>query len=172
MRRPRRPPRSIFCFVLVLLLAGCPIDTMPERVEAPAEPEAGEVPFELVGPAGAALTVPVHINGQGPFEFVLDTGATLTCVDDAIAEQLALPERRGVGGVGVGVHGAERVRLVGIDSIRVGEARAFELQACALDLAHAEVIGVAVQGLLGLNFLRNFLVTLDFERNLLTLQEP
>lgn len=144
----------------------------PARVEAPADTGAGEVGFELAGPGGAALIVPVHLNGEGPFDFVLDTGATLTCVDQALAERLELPERRGQIGMGAGVEGTGRVRLVGIDSLRVGDTRAHDLGACTLDLAHIEMIGVEVDGLLGLNFLQEFRVTLDFQRNVVTLEEP
>ena len=157
---------------LVLIPAGAPLGCdvgAPSRVEAPADTAAGEVTFELAGIGGAALIVPVHINGQGPYDLVLDTGATLTCVDQELAQQLGLPERRGQLALGAGVGVAGRVRVVAVDSLRVGAARAFDLTACVLDLQQLRSISPRVQGLLGLNFLRSFRVTLDFERNVLLL---
>ena len=110
--------------------------------------------FELAGPGGAALVVPVHLNGEGPYSFVLDTGATLTCVDQVLADSLNLPESAGRIGVGAGIRGSGRMQLVSVDSLRLGATSAFELTACAIDLSQLETAGLDVHGLLGLNFLR------------------
>ena len=157
--------------LLMVVVNGCQQAGAPARVEAPPDSAAGEVAFELAGPGGAALVVPVYVNGQGPFQFVLDTGATLTCVDEEIATRLELPEARGVTGVGAGVGGSGAMRLVRVDSLRVGAAAAADVMGCALDLRHIGSLGLEVDGLLGLNFLRAFRVTLDFEREVLLLQQ-
>jgi predicted aspartyl protease len=159
------------CLPLGLLLAACEVGA-PARIEAPADTAAGEVAFRLAGPQDAALLVPVYVNDQGPFDFVLDTGATLTCIEQQTAEQLALPRERGVRGVGTGIGSAGPVELVRVDSLRLGAARAFDITACVLDLQHLEAFGPAIHGLVGLNFLRSFRVTLDFQRNVLILVEP
>lgn len=166
-----RRTRLLLCLPLLASAAGCDV-AAPARVDAPADTAAGEISFRLVGPNQAALVVPVFINGEGPLDFVLDTGATLTCVEQATAERLGLPERRGVRGIGFGVGSAGALRLVGIDSLRVGQAQAFDLPGCVLDLQHIGALGTDVEGLLGLNFLRSFRMTLDFQRNVLLLVEP
>jgi hypothetical protein len=56
--------------------------------------------------------------------------------------------------------------------MRVGAASARGLTACALDLQVLRRVGPEVRGLLGLNFLRGFRVTLDFEREVLRLTRP
>ncbi|WP_028990448.1 retropepsin-like aspartic protease [Thermithiobacillus tepidarius DSM 3134] len=154
--------------LLSALLAGCG-DNLPARVEAPPTPAQGEVRFEWAGPGETVILVPVYINDQGPFQFVLDTGATLTCVTEEVAKQLALPEMVGRIGVGAGVGMVGRIRLVKIDSLRLGSARAADLPACALDLSQVQRMGVRVDGLLGLNFLRAFRVEIDFKREALIL---
>ena len=116
--------------------------------------------------------VPAYINGRGPIDLILDTGATLTCLDSTLVRELALPPRRGTIGAAVGVGGAGRVQMVRVDSMRVGEARAQELTACSLDLAALRVVSRDVRGLLGLNFLRSFRMTLDFDRKTLQLTKP
>ena len=166
-----RSGRQLAAILAVAGAAACQQAGAPARTEAPADSAAGEVAFELAGPGGAALVVPVHLNGRGPFDFVLDTGATFTCVDERLAGELGLPPARGVVGVGAGVGGTGQMRLVAVDSVRVGAARARELTACALDLRHIGSVGLEVDGLLGLNFLRSFHVTLDFEREVLLLRE-
>ncbi|HEV2149251.1 MAG TPA: retropepsin-like aspartic protease [Longimicrobiaceae bacterium] len=172
MRHLHRATRTVAALLAVASSAACETTGAPARVEAPADSAAGEVAFELAGPTDAAIIVPVFINGQGPFDFVLDTGATLTCLDAEASRRLELPERRGAIGMGAGVGGAGRMRLVRIDSIRVGSARAEDLTGCEVDLRHAARVGVDVDGLLGLNFLKPFRVTLDFQREVLILHEP
>ncbi|HEU4630122.1 MAG TPA: retropepsin-like aspartic protease [Gemmatimonadaceae bacterium] len=153
-----------------LSLAACDVGH-PGRVTTPADSAAGEVAFRLVGPNEAALVVPVELNGQGPYDFILDTGATFTCVADSTAARLQLPERRLVGGIGVGVGGAGRLRLATVDSLRIGNARAFDVPVCLLDLSHTRLLGTRIDGLLGLNVLKEFRVTLDFDRNVVRLAE-
>jgi len=161
--------RPLLALVVALPSTGCvPPETSPERVEAPA---TGEIPIDLLGPQGAAVAVPVHVNGQGPYAFVFDTGATLTCVDEILARDLALPDHRIGEGVGVGVGGAGRVRVVHADSVRVGEVTAVNLPVCVLDLEHVRRFGPDVHGLIGLNFMRPFTVILDFEREILRLEQ-
>jgi predicted aspartyl protease len=156
------------------LVTACDLGA-PARVTVPADTAAGEVPFRLAGAGGAMLLVAVEINGQGPYDLVLDTGATLTCLDERLVTELELPRAAGAFGYGAGVGGAGRVALVRVDSLRMGEAHAERLTACVLDLQHLQGLhgigagGERVNGLLGLNFLRNFRVTLDFERNVVLL---
>lgn len=157
---------------LAVLPWGCGGDAgTPERVEIAGDAGATGVSFELAGPGGAAVLVPVYVNGSGPFGFVLDTGATMTCIDRALAERLGLPEIRGQVGVGMGI-GQEpgALQLVGIDSLRVGEATATDLTSCALELEQFRAMGLEVEGLLGLNYLREFRVTLDFAWDRLVLE--
>lgn len=158
--------RALPC--LALLIA-CDT-TEPRRVEAPADSAAGEVPFQEAGAHDAAIIVPVRVNGTGPFRFVLDTGATLTCIDRALADSLGVREMEGVSGMGAGIGGTGRMSILEIDSLAVGAARVEQLPTCALDLAHLSEVGLDVDGLLGLNFLEAFRVTLDFERDVLILQ--
>jgi predicted aspartyl protease len=154
---------------LLLLLAGCQFGGEPAATHAPADAAAGEVPLEFLGAGEAALVAPVFINGAGPFNLVLDTGATFTCVTTALADRLNLPDQRGAVGLGTGVHATARVRIIRFDSVRVGAATAHAMPGCVLDLTALEIAGTDVDGLLGLNFLRAFDVRLDFQRNVLTL---
>lgn len=166
--RARRRVRALFALA-VWMYAACDQGTQPASAGV-VNGAAGEIPFHLAGSGGAALIIPVHINGQGPFDFILDTGATLTCVSESTARELSLPSRPLSIGYGVGVGGGGRLRIVQIDSLRVGNARATELPACTLDLTVMAPTGIQVHGLLGLNFLRNFRVLLDFDRHVVTLE--
>ena len=156
--------------VLPFFLSACE-PAAPARTQAPADTTAGEVKFELAGPNDAALTVPVYINGRGPINFILDTGATLTCIDVSLARELGLKDEGTMGGVAIGVLSAGQLQTVRMDSLRIGRASAHNLAACRLDL-EALRTALGVQGLVGLNFLKEFDVALDFDRRVLTLTAP
>jgi predicted aspartyl protease len=165
----RAVSRTILLAALTVT-AACQPDPGPVAVVTPPDSASGEVGFELTGPGGAALMVPVHVNGEGPFNFILDTGATLICLDQELVRRLEVPVDETRGGMATGIERTGRIQLVGLDSVRVGSARAESLSACVLDLAHTQALGLDFDGLIGLNFLREFRVTLDFTRNVLILQ--
>lgn len=158
--------------LLGLLALGC---SLPGAVSpgAPSETAPGEVNFELAGPNEAALIVPVKINGQGPYDFVLDTGATFTCVDRPLAEELKLPDWSGPLGSVVITGGEGQMGFVKIDKLEVGDtASATELVACKLDLSRMQPPGFGIKGLVGLNFLKNYRLTIDFQSKKLRLDKP
>lgn len=161
--------KTPFVLVAALVAVGCE-GAMPGRVSVQADTAAGEVPLRMAGRGSAVLMVAAHINGTGPYNLVLDTGATLTCVDEQLARELQLPRKTGAVGVGAGVGGSGSVELVQVDSVRLGGSTVRNLTACVLDLRHLRDLGAGgVSGLLGLNFLTVFHVTLDFEQRLMTL---
>ena len=147
-------------------------DLAPSRVDVPVDSAAGEVAFTMAGRGGAALIVPVHVNGLGPYDFVLDTGATVTCLNEALSSELALERVRGVRGTAAGIGSQGQLQLVSVDSIRIGHAAAHDIQACVVNLDHLEGAGLDIDGLVGLNVITNFRVVLDFERNIVTFSAP
>jgi hypothetical protein len=155
--------------VALLALGGCVVVSPPATEVAP---EPGEVRFEFAGPGGAALVVPVRVNDAGPFPFVLDTGATVTCLDEALVKELELPDATGTVAFGGGIRGLGRMRLVPIQSISVGHASARDLRGCVVDLAPMRQAGLDVRGLLGLNFLRAYRLTIDFNTMIVRLERP
>lgn len=176
----RRPTRSLRLALAAAAAAaaaaasaiGACVDTGPRSATVTTDSAAGELDFRLAGPGGAALVVPVRINGGEPIDLILDTGATTTCLDAKLVDSLGLPEQRAVIGAMVGIGGSGRVRIHRVDSIQVGTAVARGLSICSMDLAALRMIGPQVQGLLGLNVLRNYRITLDFERNSVRFEEP
>ena len=156
--------------VFGVALPAC-IVQMPAEQMAPSDVQPGEVAIELTSGA-AAVVVPVRINGQGPFRFILDTGSSLTCLDTGLAKKLDLEPRAGVVGKGFGVASEGRVDMVTIKRFEVGSSGARQLTACTLDLETIRASGLDVDGLVGLNFLREYRVIIDFERRALKLEAP
>ncbi len=134
-------------------------------------------------PAGrTSLAVPIEVhehhvilkarvNGRGPFNFVLDTGAGATTLDKAFAIQLGLKSQGQLGVQGVG--GSTDFGFVQVDSFDVGGAVMRGQRAVTVDLsAIREAIGSDFAGILGYDFISRFVVTVDYAGGTLGLSDP
>ncbi len=159
--------RAVIVAAVVCFVACNRLDST-SHVTIPADSAAGEIEFRL-SPRASAILVPVYVNGRGPVDLILDTGSTLTCVDDSLQREFDLPRRLGAVGVGAGVGMSGPVKLLRVDSLRVGQTSVSNITVCSLDLAALQKVSPGARGLLGLNFLKSFRVSLDFQRGILRL---
>jgi len=125
------------------------------RAQAVGDEEPARIP--LAADLSRRMTAPVRINGRGPFTFVIDTGANVTVLSQELADVLGL-QATGEGEVH-GVVGVERAPVTVVGELTVGAAKALELQTPIL--RKQELGG---DGLLGVDVMRNRVVSLDFAR--------
>lgn len=105
------------------------------------------------------VVAPVMVNGEGPFRFIVDTGANRSVVSTRLAESLALtPE--GAGEVH-SIHGVSTAPLVRVESLHYGD---LSLTASALPILSGAVLA-GEHGLLGVDGMRGRRLRMDFERN-------
>lgn len=124
----------------------------------PAAPASEPVPesLKLAQDPTSRLTLSVRINGQGPFDFLVDTGSDRTVISRELATALALPP-----GPRVLIHesvGSDPATTVLIDRLTVGNRVITHIEAPALA---AKDLGAA--GMLGVDALRNLHVVMDFK---------
>ena len=105
------------------------------------------------------MTVPVTIQGQGPFDFMIDTGAQATVLSRDLADRLQLFDRSTA--TLVGMASSAIVETTPIDDFTLGTRSFYIRQAPLLERAH---IGEA-DGILGLDSLQDQRVLLDFNRS-------
>lgn len=133
----------------------------PETVE-PTAPERELTLAEIIAfetERYRRLTVPVTIGGEGPFRFLVDTGAEATVVARNVADQLELFDRDTV--TLVAMASQREVETTALTTVALG-SREFDLAAAAiLEGAH---IGDA-DGILGLDSLQDQRVLFDFENS-------
>jgi len=138
-------------------LAGCatrPILLNLAQDHAAPDPERPTVLETAFDPA-SRMTVPVRLDGAGPFPFVVDTGANLSAISLELADRLGLP-RIGVAPVH-GVAGVQDAPLTRVGRLSVGQVSA---PAPRLPLLPRSRMGV--DGLLGMDVLRQRRLRMDF----------
>ena len=138
---------------------------------ATLSPPSAKVKFRLTGGAQPLILLPVQVNGSGPFEFILDTGAGTSLLSSDLAKQL---EMKIVGSKeGQSAGGKVAVSLAKTDSLAVGEAELHDVDVGIVDLAHiGKTIGAKIDGDLGYNFLKQFRLTIDYCNCEVRLDDP
>jgi hypothetical protein len=124
----------------------------------PAEKEPPAVFLDTALDENDRMTVEVFINGQGPFNFVVDTGADRSALAAPLAERLGLA--RGPDVLLHGVGGSALTPTARVPLMVAGDSR---LKDAELPVLSAERLGV--DGLLGVDMLDNRNVIMDFRHN-------
>ena len=117
---------------------------------------------------GGSLVVPVTLNNERDVQLILDTGATMTVLSNDVAIELGLLSSAQTQVTTVNTAGGPvQVNLTKIDSIQINSAKARNVSVVIHDLPEANP---GIDGLLGMSFLNNFLVTLDSDQGQLHLR--
>jgi hypothetical protein len=126
-------------------------------------------PFEF---SGGMVIVPVTLKGSMPLRFVLDSGSTRMLIDRAVAVSLGYKESdasslQGAGKGRIPVHAVHDVEL----KIPGLETKGYECFTADLKPLEQST-GTRVDGILGYEFLKRFVVTIDFDAKQLTVEVP
>jgi predicted aspartyl protease len=108
------------------------------------------------------MTVPVTVNGRGPFPFVIDTGSNRTVVSDALAAQLRLPSSGSLQ-----IRAATALANTGsvhVADLAVGNRRMADLRAPVLALDNLGALGM-----LGIDAVSGQRLLMDFRKKEMTL---
>jgi predicted aspartyl protease len=128
------------------------------------------VPAQLASASYPLVLVKARVNGQGPFTFFVDTGATVSIVSASLARRLHLtPLPATVQGIGAG--GAFSTRA-SVASIAIGGVRQDRVLVATFDLAQINAAVGPMDGGLGYNFLKAYRVTIDYPSRQVCLDPP
>jgi predicted aspartyl protease len=134
-------------------------DTLaPDRAQPPPSDALYAIPSRIdrIG----RIIVPVAVNCRGPFQFVLDTGASATVLSPHLVEVLGLPVDPAQTVLMKGVTGSASVPTAPIDRLETGD---IVLQAQRLAVADASF--AATDGVLGADGFTDKVVLVDFVRD-------
>ena len=101
--------------------------------------------------------VPVTVEGEGPFRFMIDTGAQATVISRPLADRLGLTQRQRA--TLIAMSSRREVETVAISSIKLGNRETYVRTAPLLE---PDNLGW-FDGILGLDTLQDSRVLLDFE---------
>ncbi|RAK58796.1 peptidase A2A [Phenylobacterium hankyongense] len=127
-------------------------------LQGPSRPEDG--PPEVLETAfdnAIRMTAPVTLDGAGPFDFVVDTGANVSVTSLELAQRIGLPT------IGRAIlHG-----IAGIDSADITSVRRLSVGAVATAIPRMPILPRArlgADGLLGMDVLKGRRLVMDFSR--------
>ncbi|OYX62204.1 MAG: hypothetical protein B7Y88_14600 [Sphingomonadales bacterium 32-64-17] len=131
---------------------------------APLEKPPGNPPgdlevFKTSAEANNRLTVPVTVEGQGPYRFMIDTGAQATILSRELADRLGVADRKSA--TLVGISSRAPIEVAPVMELGLGK-RLFYIE--TVPLVAQDNIGSA-DGILGLDSLQEQRVMLDFRAN-------
>ena len=90
-----------------------------------AIPAGGLVPSLFATPTTrdhiGRVVVPVMVNGQGPFRFIVDTGANRSTISPQLVRTLSLTPTEGSTVTVNGITGSAQTVYVAVDSLRAGD---------------------------------------------------
>jgi predicted aspartyl protease len=152
---------SILIVMFSIRLAAADLDTVPKT-------GFSEIPIRLAG--GFAPVAAVWVGGEGPFDFLIDTGTDAVLIDPALARQfpaqplsaLALDS----------LNGSARVSLVTLPSLRLGGETISPVEAVVNNLDAVHRLSARIRGVIGFRLLRRFSFEIDYAKSRLALWEP
>ena len=153
-------------FVAATLLGACALSAAPparacEPLDSGATGVAGATTQDTAGRAVALIS----INGQGPFRFIIDTGANRSVLSRALASRLGLAPS-GEGTVH-SIDGAQSALLVKVESLSFGALHLSRGETPVLDGPMLD----GEHGLLGVDGMAGRLLHVDFTKHCVEIYE-
>ncbi len=160
-------------------LFGSSASTVAVEPPAPAPVTAPDAEIESIAPSlsdpateildleedrNNRFTVPVMIEGMGPFDFMIDTGSQATAVTHEINEGLQLTPFGTA--ILVGMASRRPVDVVEVEQMTFGSHTVQDLISPVLERQN-----VGADGILGLDSLQDFRVLIDFREDTIAVQD-
>jgi len=108
----------------------------------------------------------VRINGKGPYNFVIDTGASQTALSEKLARDLGLKVITSTVLHGVGGSGKANSNIYRIDQLQIGDVSVGDLPVGTFD---DPIISQLADGIIGTAMLADFIITINYPQGLLEL---
>jgi hypothetical protein len=160
-----------------LLFVGGPVDPVigapapqdsPEQSKQPQTSVVAKIPFKLVK---QHIIVNATVNGSRPLSFILDTGDTLGIIDLDLARELGLKLTGDVAVDGIGSKAAASRQVQGATYLLTGlDGRPQPIVlAIPLHKLLSSRLGQDMDGIIGGDFMRQYVVEIDYAASVVTL---
>jgi len=108
----------------------------------------------------------VMINGKGPFDFAIDTGATQTVISEKLAATLGLQPITSTVVFGIGGVGKVETKIYRMEELTAGDVK---VKNTPVGTFNDPLISQFADGILGTSIFSDFIVTVDYPSNQLLL---
>jgi predicted aspartyl protease len=126
-----------------------------------------EIRFRLV--RDSIIVIPMMAGGEGPFDFILDTGADTTVVDSSLASKLSLQPLNRVQQTTLA--GAQALTVSSMPNLAVGPAQVENLPVLVQDLSGLHKIDSHIEGIAGQDFLSHFNYLIDYRKRVVRIEQ-
>jgi Aspartyl protease len=154
---------TTFQWFASLVLGATIVPALAAETHCPGN--VASVPFRLVNRHWIVLAL--SIDHQGPYNFLLDSGAQMTMIDPSLATTLHLDIRGRAEVVGVG--SGQSASYAQLDLVEAGSHSVANQKVLVRDLQNLNSRDLHLQGILGEDFLEQFDLLIDNAHRLLCL---
>ncbi len=166
--------KKVYIAMIVIFLcfaaSGCRLSPEFERILAGGRLSGGSI-TESVIPShfeNHMIYVKARINGsEREYNFLVDTGAFITVINKRIADSMGL-KKAAEDIVDDAAGNSRNIDGVVLNSLKIGDIEVQNCGALAADFGNIESFGIKFDGVIGTNFLRFFIVDIDYEKETLT----
>jgi predicted aspartyl protease len=125
------------------------------------------ITFKLV--SNYLVVVPVRVNDEGPFDFLLDTGTNTTLLTPELARRINLRATSRI--PLITLSGTEMLPRAMLDSLALGTKSLKHLEVIFDDLRGIRAVNSKICGVLGQNFLSQFNYLIDYRERRVEFEE-
>jgi predicted aspartyl protease len=108
----------------------------------------------------------VNINGHGPYNFAIDTGATQTVVGEKLVGEMGLKPITSTVVYGIGGAGKVDTKLYGVNELAIGDVK---IKTLPVGTFNDPLVSQLADGILGTALLSDFIVTVNYPASRLEL---
>ena len=153
--------QNLLCALLYLAVLPS-FAALPESTESPQAVTVSVRPYK-----GTRSVVAVKVNGTGPYDFMVDTGASVTVLDTALFDELGLRSEgtsKVASPAGATIQISSVAKEVTLDCLSVRNVTVVSMESPMIESDYR-----TVRGILGENFLRHFDILIDNQHRKMTL---
>jgi predicted aspartyl protease len=132
-----------------------------DLVIKPNKPELALLPISSPVTSGLPLkgswgvmTTPIYVNGQGPYVFLIDTGASVTAISTKLVNKLNLNLQQAEKVEVLGFGGLEQGKLTTLDQLAMQQHQLSKVEAVAVESQVFQTLGI--DGVVGQNVLNRY----------------
>ncbi|MCF8451999.1 MAG: aspartyl protease family protein [Pedobacter sp.] len=162
--------RIFYTIAIIILFAG---NAFAQKFEFSGKRKRETLAFRMIK---NQMVIPLHINGKGPFNFILDTGVGLVLISDPkLIDSVSFQNLRSIYITGFGEGEKLSAFISPSVDLRIGNTIAKNIPAAILKKDIFELsnyVGIPIHGLIGYEFFQSFVVRLNFLTSTITVFQP